>query len=208
VILRDARQRTHTYVVEYRQRQVKTIGGGLRLAVERAALAASAESVITVSATRIGVPVSSMRPRSSVCANNPSSRTKSRYPDGEYAADRPPLVSLRGMDPSSRLMYAPAVSGAPEPKYKINSPGQDLRKQVAELSRCESRDGRRRTAAAEHAQQRAKLMRREEDRALGAPGAAVWVRCIGQRLRRSPVNRDAVQFSSSKERNSFAVRRP
>ena len=38
VILRDARQRTHTHVVEYRQRPVKTIRGGLRLAVERAGL--------------------------------------------------------------------------------------------------------------------------------------------------------------------------
>ena len=38
LILRDARQRTHTYVVEYRQRPVKTIRGGLRIAVERAGL--------------------------------------------------------------------------------------------------------------------------------------------------------------------------
>ena len=38
LILRDARQRTHTHVVEYRQRPVKTIRGGLRLAVERAGL--------------------------------------------------------------------------------------------------------------------------------------------------------------------------
>ena len=38
VILRDARQRTRTYVVEYRQRPVKSIRGGLQLAVERAGL--------------------------------------------------------------------------------------------------------------------------------------------------------------------------
>ena len=38
VILRDARQRTHTHVVEYRQRPVKSIRTGLRLAVERAGL--------------------------------------------------------------------------------------------------------------------------------------------------------------------------
>ncbi|MQA29065.1 MAG: tyrosine-type recombinase/integrase [Luteitalea sp.] len=38
VILRDARQRTHTHVVEYRQRPVTSINGGLRLAVERAGL--------------------------------------------------------------------------------------------------------------------------------------------------------------------------
>ena len=34
----DARQRTDTYVVEYRRRPVKTIRGGLRSAVERAGL--------------------------------------------------------------------------------------------------------------------------------------------------------------------------
>ena len=38
VILRDARQRTRTYVVEYRQRGVKSIRGGLELAAERAGL--------------------------------------------------------------------------------------------------------------------------------------------------------------------------
>jgi len=38
VILKDARQRTATYVVEYRGRPVKTIRGGLRSAVERAGL--------------------------------------------------------------------------------------------------------------------------------------------------------------------------
>jgi integrase len=38
VILRDARQRTRTYVVEYRQRPVKSIRGGLQSAVERAGL--------------------------------------------------------------------------------------------------------------------------------------------------------------------------
>jgi integrase len=38
VILRDARQRTHTYVVEYRQRPVKSVRGGLQLAAERAGL--------------------------------------------------------------------------------------------------------------------------------------------------------------------------
>ena len=38
VILKDARQRTHTHVVEYRQRPLKTIRCGLRLAVERAGL--------------------------------------------------------------------------------------------------------------------------------------------------------------------------
>jgi integrase len=38
VILKDARQRTDTYVVEYRGRPVKTIRGGLRSAVERAGL--------------------------------------------------------------------------------------------------------------------------------------------------------------------------
>ena len=36
VILRDARQRTRTYVVEYRQRPVKTIRGGLQEAARRA----------------------------------------------------------------------------------------------------------------------------------------------------------------------------
>jgi len=34
----DARQRTHAYVVEYRQRPVKSIHGGLKLAAERAGL--------------------------------------------------------------------------------------------------------------------------------------------------------------------------
>jgi integrase len=38
LILKDARQRTTTYVVEYRGRRVKTIRGGLRSAVERAGL--------------------------------------------------------------------------------------------------------------------------------------------------------------------------
>src|SRR6185436_10387466 len=38
LILKDARQRTDTYVVEYRGRPVKTIRGGLRSAVERAGL--------------------------------------------------------------------------------------------------------------------------------------------------------------------------
>jgi integrase len=38
VILRDARQRTHTFVVEYRQRPVKSIRAGLQAAVERAGL--------------------------------------------------------------------------------------------------------------------------------------------------------------------------
>ena len=38
VILRDARQRTRTYVVEYRQRPVKTIRGGLQQAARRAGL--------------------------------------------------------------------------------------------------------------------------------------------------------------------------
>jgi hypothetical protein len=38
VILRDARQRTHTHVIEYRQRPVKSIRDGLQLAVERAGL--------------------------------------------------------------------------------------------------------------------------------------------------------------------------
>ena len=38
LILKDARQRTDTYVVEYRGRPVKTIRGGLQSAVERAGL--------------------------------------------------------------------------------------------------------------------------------------------------------------------------
>jgi integrase len=38
VILRDARQRTHTHVIEYRHRPVKSIRDGLQLAVERAGL--------------------------------------------------------------------------------------------------------------------------------------------------------------------------
>ena len=38
VILRDARQRTHTHVVEYRRRPVKTIRGGLRNAADRSGL--------------------------------------------------------------------------------------------------------------------------------------------------------------------------
>ena len=38
VILRDARQRTHTYVVEYRQRPIKTIRCGLQEAARRAGL--------------------------------------------------------------------------------------------------------------------------------------------------------------------------
>jgi integrase len=38
LILKDARQRTTTYVVEYRGRRVKTIRGGLRRAVERGGL--------------------------------------------------------------------------------------------------------------------------------------------------------------------------
>jgi Phage integrase family len=38
LILKDARQRTDTYVVEYRHRPVKSIRGGLRRAVERAGL--------------------------------------------------------------------------------------------------------------------------------------------------------------------------
>ena len=38
VIRRDARQRTHTYVVEYRQRPIKTIRGGLRNATDRSGL--------------------------------------------------------------------------------------------------------------------------------------------------------------------------
>jgi integrase len=38
LILKDARQRTDTYVVEYRQRPVKSIRGGLRSAAERAGL--------------------------------------------------------------------------------------------------------------------------------------------------------------------------
>jgi integrase len=39
VILRDARQRTHVHVIEYRQRPVKSIRGGLQQAAERAGLA-------------------------------------------------------------------------------------------------------------------------------------------------------------------------
>jgi integrase len=38
LILKDARQRTDTYVFEYRHRPVKTIGGALRRAVARAGL--------------------------------------------------------------------------------------------------------------------------------------------------------------------------
>jgi integrase len=38
LILKDARQRTDTYVIEYRHRPVKSIRGGLRSAVERAGL--------------------------------------------------------------------------------------------------------------------------------------------------------------------------
>jgi hypothetical protein len=38
LILKDARQRTDTYVVEYRHRPVRSIRGGLRSAVERAGL--------------------------------------------------------------------------------------------------------------------------------------------------------------------------
>jgi integrase len=38
LILKDARQRTDSYVVEYRRRPVKTIRGGVRSAVERAGL--------------------------------------------------------------------------------------------------------------------------------------------------------------------------
>ena len=55
LVLKDARQRTDTYVVEYRGRPVKTIRGGLRSAVERAGLPLAARSTAR-RFTRSGTP--------------------------------------------------------------------------------------------------------------------------------------------------------
>lgn len=56
LILKDARQRTDTYVVEYRGRPVKTVRGGLRSAVKRAGLPFGRAPSTGRRSTRFGTP--------------------------------------------------------------------------------------------------------------------------------------------------------
>src|SRR5262249_35934445 len=86
-------------------------------------------------------------------------------------------------------------------------PRQNLRPAVRDCSATEFRQSLRRPSGGSHTGKLGKWTKRRHDGAVVTPTASPWIDNIGERNRRSALDRDFLQFAICKESHPLAIGR-